>query len=628
MNIRIGLLFFSLLLFSSCQKGTQNDIIRHFQQPDVDAKPMLRWWFPSADVEEALVHQQIQDVFDAGFGGVEVALVPHYTSFDARVDGWGTAKWKQLMKWVLQAAQELPDTFKVDFTITAHWPPSLNTIDPNDDAASQELSYTYQKAVAGQDVPLLLPESKTKDRDGTAFIFTDRYVATSIAKVAAVTADQIVLDEKSLQNVSQYVSRVKTADGADQFTKAGIPEAATTFGNKPKLADMQYYYQINLPESVVSGEVTRVDSDEIKAGDWLIFTYYHRGTGQSISGMGMMNLFLPMADGMYATGYYNSEATLAIIDFWKNNLLNDPELVALLKEAKGDLFEDSIESFSQGAYWANDFLSEFSEHRKYDLVTYLPFIVSLKGSRLKFSAEGGIDRRVQSDYHQTLNDLYLEEHVKLIQNWTDEFGYGYRAQAYGASIETSGASAVLDVSEGESLGFSTRYDYFRNIAGGVHMAKKKFVSDEILADLGATYKLTWKSAASTLNSNFAAGVNRAIFHGTSYPKEPSGEFNGWPGWHPFQAAFAEPWDRRQIFWEDVSVIANFVARSQAILQNGRPQMDLAIYKSQLDYGFGFEELLDKGYSYDVIGTPLLLHPNATLNRRSVWPRTIQGFDHE
>ena len=259
------------------------------------------------------------------------------------------------------------------------------------------------------------------------------------------------------------------------------------------------------------------------------------------------------------------------------------------------------------------------------MAAYLPFIVSTKGSELIFSTDTGIDKRIQEDYHQTLNDLYIDEHVKLLQDWTHEFGYGYRAQAYGASIETSGASAILDVSEGESLGFGNRYDQFRNIAGGVHMANKKFVSDEILADLGMAYKLTWKSAASTLNNNFAAGVNRAIFHGTSYPKEPSGRWNGWPGWHPFQAAFAEPWDRRQIFWEDVDNIANFVARSQAILQNGSPQMDIAIFKSQLDYGYGFEELLDKGYSYDVIGTPLLLHENAKIKNGRFAPAQYKAI---
>ena len=603
----------------------QNEIIQQFLQPDVDAKPMIRWWFPSADVDEQLVRKHLQDVYDAGFGGVEVALVPHYTSFDAGVDGWGTDKWKQLMKLILRTASELPSSFKVDFTITAHWPPALNTIDPNDVAASQEMAFVYQKAWAGNNLPLPLPETKTHDRDGTGFIFTDDFVAATVAQVESVEGDNITLAAGSLKDVSSYVSRIEDENGEDKFTKAGIPEDAQSFGNKPRLADKQYYYQINLqPEELdlpadSFGQGTADPNDEIESGDWLLFAYYRRGTGQSISGMGMMHLFLPMNDGMYATNYYNAEGTNAIIDYWNEHLLNDPELVALLKACKGDLFEDSIESFSMGAFWPSDLLEEFLQHRQYHLTPYLPFIACEKSSKAKFHSSDGNSDRFLADYHQTLNELYISEHVETLQNWTQSFGYGYRAQPYGASVETSGASAVLDVAEGESLGFGSRLDQFRNIAGGVHMADKKFVSDEVLADLGAAYKLTWGSSAKTLNNNFAAGVNRMIFHGTSYPVEPSGEWNDWPGWHPFQAAFAEPWDSRQTYWDDVHLIADFVARSQAVLQNGRSQMDLAVYKSQLDYGMGFEELLDQGFSYDIIGTSVLLHENARLEDGRLGP---------
>ena len=45
------------------------------------------------------------------------------------------------MKKILKAANTIEGGFKVDFTITPHWPPISNTIDPNDDEAATELSY-------------------------------------------------------------------------------------------------------------------------------------------------------------------------------------------------------------------------------------------------------------------------------------------------------------------------------------------------------------------------------------------------------------------------------------------------------------------------------------------------------
>ncbi len=613
-----------LLGFSS---RAQNDIIKNFKNPDGDAKPMLRWWFPSADYDASLVKQQIEDAYNAGFGGVEVAMVPHYTSFDAKVDGWGTPKWKDLMKFILKNSNSLPGKFKVDFTITAHWPPSLNTIDPNDDATSQELAHTIQKITSSGIIPLELPETKTKDRDGTPFIFTDSYVASSIAKVLSVNGNIITVEEASLKDVSSYVSAVVDEKGNKKYTKAGIPDNATSFGDKPKLNDKQYTYQIDIDLKKLGISITELSSGgkDIKASDWLLFSYFHRGTGQSISGMGMMNLFLPMADGMYATSYYDSKGTQAIIDFWNEQLLSDEELLTLLKSNGGDIFEDSIESASKGPFWTSDFLEQFKSSQNINLVSYMPFIATDKGSKLKFISDAGIEKKIVPAYHQELNQLYINEHIKLLQDFTKKFGYGYRAQAYGASIETSEASALLDVSEGESLGFGNLYDQFRNISGGVNMAEKKFVSDEILADLGAAYKITWKSSAATLNSNFAAGVNRAIFHGMAYPVEPSHKFNDWPGWHPFQAAFADPWDHRQAYWDHVSTVSGFVSRNQAVLQSGSPKMDIAIYKSQLNYGYGFEELLENGYSYDIIGTSLLMHPNAILHDRKFAPASYKAI---
>ena len=49
------------------------------------------------------------------------------------------------MKNVLKIAKSIDGGFKVDFTVTAHWPASLNTIDPNDAEASKELVNAYQK---------------------------------------------------------------------------------------------------------------------------------------------------------------------------------------------------------------------------------------------------------------------------------------------------------------------------------------------------------------------------------------------------------------------------------------------------------------------------------------------------
>tara|TARA_Y100000782_G_C10187640_1_gene267745 strand:+ start:4701 stop:7835 length:3135 start_codon:yes stop_codon:yes gene_type:complete len=594
-------------------------VFQTFQHPELDNKPMLRWWFPSADADEALIEKQLQEYYQKGFGGVEIAMVPQHTEFDPRASGWGTEKWNELMKLVLQKAADLPGKFTVDFTISAHWPPSLNTVDPNDRATAQEMSFAYQTAKTGVST-LPLPKQKVKDLGQHDFLFVDEFVAASIAKVKTVKGDDIELDASSLKDVTAFVSKKRNEKTGEYiYTPAGIPENSTFFGDKPKLADKQYQYQIDLPESLYPALTANASGSSLKAGDWVVFAYYQRGTGQLLSGFEMGIINLPMPDGMYALDYYCAAGTQELINYWRAHILNDPELLALLKANGGYIFEDSIEGHYLGPVWSNGLLEQFQLNKTYNLTPFLPEIASSKGSQKHFKISGNTTSNFLDDYHQTLNQLYLKEHVAPLKKWTREFNYNYRAQPYGAYVEVADAAADLDIAEGESLGFFDRDDNFRHIAGGVHVAGKKLVSDEALADLGAGYKLNWKSAVKTLNSNYSTGVNRMVIHGTAYPIEPSGNKDFWPGWHPFQAAFAEPWGPRQAFWSDVEIITNYIARTQAVLQYGKPLVDIAILTGNHDFTTGFNGLLELGYSYDFIGRKTVLYTGMDVQNNVLAP---------
>jgi cyclophilin family peptidyl-prolyl cis-trans isomerase len=130
-------------------------VFESFLTPDAHAKPMARMWFPDASAGEDdndYIEKQISELAAKGFGGVEVAMIMtygvRYDNEDTRVYGWGTDNWIKLMKKVLKAAAKVPGGFQVDATITSHWPPLLNTIDPNDDAASKELSFSVTPITA------------------------------------------------------------------------------------------------------------------------------------------------------------------------------------------------------------------------------------------------------------------------------------------------------------------------------------------------------------------------------------------------------------------------------------------------------------------------------------------------
>ena len=590
-----------------------SDLYRAFQTPVLDAKGMFRCWFPDAGADLDRVAHQVKTVYESGFSGMEIAMVPQYTDFDAREYGWGTPRWKEMLRTILKTAAAFPEHFRIDLTITAHWPPALNTIDPNHPAAQKELSYTITKLHSGEKLALSMPKTRTCDDDaGDAahFIFTDTFLAAVTATVAGKKGSKYILSD--LKDVSDLVTTL------DKITPAGIAPDETLYGNKPKLADTQHYYAIDLSGVSVSSS----DGEEWQTGDTLLFAYYTRGTGQTLSGrsMEMFHLQLPMADKMYATDYYCCEGTDAIIDFWEQNILDDAEIRSLMEQNGGAIFEDSIELFCTTIPWTNRFAPEFRALRGYNIIPYLPILQSLKGSPQRFLTGQGIEKKLVDDYYTTLNDLYLRDHVLRIQDWTHSFGCQYRAQSYGGDVNTSAASCVLDIAEGESLGFGEMREYFRNISGGVHMSGRKLVSDEVLADLMSGYQLDWKQAAGTFNSNWAAGVNRMVVHGMSYEREVSGKYSQWPGWHAFQNAFADPWGERQTYWSEIHQLSDFVARTQSILQGGTAKVDLAVFKGQRAYGWGYTRLLEDGYNYDIISNPHLKLPTVAVENGVLCPK--------
>ena len=54
----------------------------------------------------------------------------------------------------------------------------------------------------------------------------------------------------------------------------------------------------------------------------------------------------------------------------------------------------------------------------------------LLGAWLGVMAEGGLrGARVRHDYAETLTDLYVDEHLRPLQEWATEHGVKFRAQA-------------------------------------------------------------------------------------------------------------------------------------------------------------------------------------------------------
>lgn len=203
-----------------------------------------------------------------------------------------------------------------------------------------------------------------------------------------------------------------------------------------------------------------------------------------------------------------------------------------------------------------------------------------------------------------------------------------RVQPYGLSTDAMGASAVLDIAEGESLGFKNLDDY-RSLAGGSNMGQKKIVSNEAAAYAASAYQTTWEKVLRTLNPIYAAGVNQQILHGFSYLEAPTSKWPGFAAFTPYGAnagiGYAESWGPRQPAWTHANDIGDYLGRVQLVLRQGVPKHDVAFYrqKGYIASGFGASffsaEGQRLGWSLNFLAPSLLNLPVAKVGNKRLAP---------
>jgi len=732
---------------------TGDTAVSHFKNPAYTDKPMLRMWFPDATAgmdDNDTIKKQINAIADAGFGGVEVTLLADsssYTNDQAAYCGWGTENWQKLLKKLFKAANEIEGGFRVDITITAHWPPTINTIDPNDTAASTEISSSVTKIRSGDAkkgfVALTLPRTKTRDNKNGHFIFTDTHVASSIAKVTGVNGKKLTLDFGTLKKVNADPVELESTAGLPAYayrningihyagSPAGVPDRETcdrmgwnyqevvdAFGPEPKnpnltakldadgnrrrLADWQYHYTADISGTGLSG---LNDDEEISIGDWVVISTFYRGTGQVQSG----GASIVMHNRPYVMNYFDESGIQIIYDYWWKHIIDD-ELLAMLKANGGSIFEDSIESQTDSAYWTFDIYDEIrKQYAGKGGYPYTDVVAALVAAKNQFgggmpmgdgmpggegqggfpggSPDGGMSggpgggmaggpdtgmpgdgpgrgmqgggsggmpgsgmmpdgqvsgvekpaadtwtyefddsdpvvadrmKRIYADYTGIMGTLYLDQHIRKANEFAHSFGYTYRAQAGGITGGDSGSSAMAcDVVETDAAG--------KSAVSAVYMKGDRIYSKEAMAGM-TVYGYNWEDLLIEFNSNFAFGYNRLIIHGTAYSKSINGACADWPGWPPFTASFGEPYTYRQIYWDRMATVGDYIARNQAILQNATHKIDVAVLGVGGFGGFGqynfTDTLLDNGYSFSYFAETLLHVNNSVVTNKQIFSEGV------
>ncbi|SNY68900.1 glycosyl hydrolase [Paractinoplanes atraurantiacus] len=318
------------------------------------------------------------------------------------------------------------------------------------------------------------------------------------------------------------------------------------------------------------GQVTAT----VDGGSWLLFTYTVRGSGQEPEGGPHT---VPPS---YVVDHFSAAGTRAVIDAWNELVLTGP-IRQLLRQAGGDLFEDSLELETDWTLWTPAMPAEFARRTGTDLLPYLPILLNPKGKYL-YSFDSDTSNHVRDAFNQVLSDLYHEHHLIPLRDFAHRLGLQLRAQPYGLSTDAIRSATLLDVAEGESLGFKNLDDY-RVLASARDMAGKRILSCESAAYANGAYSTTWNKVLQTMGSVFAGGVNQAVLHGFAYKDAPGAAWPGFAAFSPYNGngiGYAEAWGPRQPTWRHARDVAGWFARTQELLQSGTARADLVFFRQK------------------------------------------------
>ncbi len=565
-----------------------------FAEPPTATRPMYRYWMPLAFTDDDVIRSQIQQLSEAGAGGIEV--VPFYVPGAGRQDnaflaqyGWGTPEWAHKMEIITDQAAKYD--LVVDQNLGPQYPPTVPTLNSfNQPEAEQQLLYGREFNAAGSSRTGPLPATVTAPPSVTTKLCRDAAAGDTTVGVSALgglaAGDVITI---GAGNDAEKVEVIRLGDrlaACGDLTVKPLAKAHASAATVVNVARSKRLATVVAQcaddcSTATTGTVT-LDPASIKdvtgqvASDGQLAYSFAQGNGkpwvvidfqQTASGLIAQRGGYTATQPNYVVDHWSTGGATIQADFWDKNILT-PEVSANLKKIGGGaIFEDSLE-LGETQKWTDGLMSEFKNLRGYDLATRLPALAGagIQGTKAPAFDIAGVGSKVREDYRQTLSDLYNTKYVRTMQKWTETHGLEFRAQSYGTPISTPEASAEAGIPEGESLNFGSpnalgaEQDY-RAVATGAHVTGKNIVSVECCANFQGAYRSTvagsnvpgqygdggdgtnlggkyGQGLVDSIHKAYAGGVNQLVWHGFPYRDAPAGVGTAgrdgqWPGYNPW-----------------------------------------------------------------------------------------------
>ena len=541
-------------LFPSCIIKGQEDNKIEWPSITTVTHPWTRWWWHGSAVTKEGLTANMEELKNAGFGGVEVTAIYGTKGYETQDISFFSPEWMKILNYTLGEGQRLE--LGIDLANASGWPFGGPWVGADD--ASKEVHHKIYNLKSGEKL------------NETIEFIQQPFVNAVGHKVDISEVKYPISSNKNLQELA--LDQVR-------FKKELPLQALIAYNENGE--------NIDLTNNVKNdGTLNWVAPD----GNWKLYAVFQGWHGKQVERAGK-----------------GGEGN--VIDHFSEKAVKD-YLKYFDKNAEGiqlngirSFFNDSYEvDDAQGeADWTPLFFKEFKRYRGYDLKNYLP---ALFGNDTK-----EMNERVLCDYRETISDLLLNNFTKVWKQWSRKYDAVIRNQAHGSPANILDLYAASDIPETEGrspLGI-------KMAVSAAHVSDKTLVSAEAATWLDEHFLSTLSEVKKNFDRYFANGVNHLVYHGSPY-SPLSAE---WPGWLFYASVHFAPtntwWEDLKVVNSYVTNCQSFLQSSKpandillyypiydAWSQKGKSMLEhFGAQDKELTKGVG-EMLLSNGYTFDFI----------------------------
>lgn len=300
----------------------------------------------------------------------------------------------------------------------------------------------------------------------------------------------------------------------------------------------------------------------VPAGSWTIIQIGHTSTGhKNDTGGGGKGL---------ECDKFNTEAIKLQFDNWFGKVFTHvkPEIVdSVLK-----IFHvDSWECGSQN--WSVVFREEFKKRRGYDLYPYLPVMAGIP------IESADVSERFLHDIRQTIVELVHDNFYITLARLAHAKGCTFTAESVAPTMVGDGMLhySAVDMPMGEFWLRSPTHDKPNDMMDAIsaaHIYGKPIIQAEAFTEL----RLMWDEHPGMLKTlqdrNYALGINKLVYHVFMHNPQPDRK----PGMTLDGIGLF--FQRNQTWWKQGKSWVDYARRCQALLQVGRPVVDIAVFTGE------------------------------------------------